>query len=46
MTKQEKTDYWVLEESVKENERSGYFRRVFPNSEYMSIYKDFFEEAR
>ena len=36
----------MIEESVLENERCGNFHRVFPSAEFMSVYKNFFEEER
>jgi len=36
----------MIEESVLENERAGNFHRVFPSADFMSSYKNFFEEER
>ena len=45
-TKQEKSDYALIEESILENERKGNFTRVYPNEQHVHKYRNFFEEER
>lgn len=45
-TKQEISDYAMIEESVLENDRRGGFVRVYPNDAHLTTYRNFFEEER
>ena len=42
MTKEEK---FVLQSSIEEYKRKGFFKRIFPSVDYL-YYKQFFEEDR